>query len=135
MGDVTVMRLDEMDSMMGGAVVRVRASLGGTAFGMQVFSLPPNSDFYPEHDHSDDGQEEVYTVLEGAATLRAGGSEYRMEPGTFARVGAGERRRFVTGDQPARMLAVGAMPGRAYVPPAFTERGAPEPQMREPATA
>src|SRR6058998_914564 len=109
-----------MEAIMGGGVVRVRASLGGTAFGMQVISLPPHSDFYHEHDHSQDGQEEVYTVLEGAATLRAGGEEYRMEPGMFARIGPGEKRKFVTGDESARVLAAGAMPGRAYEPPDFT---------------
>ena len=36
-------------------------------------------------------QEEVYTVLEGAATLRAGGEEHRLEPGVFARVGPTSR--------------------------------------------
>ena len=36
---------------------------------------------------SADGQEEVYTVLEGKATLTVGGEEHELEPGVFARVG------------------------------------------------
>src|SRR5690242_21103019 len=44
--------------------------------------------------------EEVYTALSGSATLHAGGREYRLEPGVFARIGAGERRKVTTGDEP-----------------------------------
>ena len=69
MADVTVKQLDEFDTAYGGAMKRVRAGLGVTSFGMQVFDLPPKLENYPEHDHSEDGQEEVYTVLEGEATL------------------------------------------------------------------
>ena len=40
---------------------------------MQVENFPPHFEHLPEHDHSDDGQEEVYTALSGSATLHAGG--------------------------------------------------------------
>ena len=67
--DVTVMAVDEMEPMYGGMMRRARASLGVTAFGMQIFALPPNWDGYPEHDHGaskqEAGQEEVYVPLEG----------------------------------------------------------------------
>lgn len=42
----------------------------------------------------------------------------------FARVGPGVTRKIVTADQPVQLLAVGAIPGRPYSPPAFTEEGA-----------
>lgn len=127
MADVTVKQLDEFDSLNNGGFVRVRAGLGVKSFGMQVEQFPPNFDQYPEHDHAGDGQEEVYTVLSGSATLIAGGQEHRLEPGVFARVGPGEKRKIVTGGEPAKLLCLGATPGVAYAPPPYTEEGAPVP--------
>ena len=46
---------------------------------MQVENFPPHFEHFPEHDHTADGQEEVYTALSGAATLHAGG-EHRLVP-------------------------------------------------------
>jgi len=60
-----------------------------------------------------------------------GGEEHELEPGVFARVGATEKRKLVTGDEPARVLAMGAMPGRAYEPPEFTEEGTKPPPLKE----
>ena len=124
MSDVTVQRIEEFDTPNGGGFCRARASLGVTAFGMQVENFPPHFEHYPEHDHSDDGQEEVYTALAGSATLTAGGEEYRLEPGVFARVAPGVTRKIVTGEEPVRLLAVGGTPGKVYAAPAFTELGA-----------
>ena len=128
MADVTVKRLDEFEAVYGGGMRRVRAGLGVTSFGMQVIELPPHADMYPEHDHLHDDQEEVYTVLHGEAILRVGDEEHTLVPGVFARVGPTERRKLVTGDDGARILALGATPGRTYEVPDFTEEGAtPEP--------
>jgi quercetin dioxygenase-like cupin family protein len=127
MADVTVKRLDEFEAVFGGGMRRVRAGLGVTSFGMQVIELPPNFEHYPEHDHTHDEQEEVYTVLNGRVTLRVGGEEHELKPGTFARVGPGEKRKLLSGDESVRILALGAMPGRAYTPPEFSEEGAPPP--------
>jgi len=85
MPDVTIKRIDEFDTPNGGGFCRARATLGVSAFGMQVENFPPHFEHHPEHDHADDGQEEVYTALSGSATLHAGGREYRLEPGVFAR--------------------------------------------------
>jgi quercetin dioxygenase-like cupin family protein len=121
MADVTVQTLEDFDTAFGGAMRLVRHGLGVESFGIQVFDMPPNADQYPEHDHSHDGQEEVYTVLDGVATLTAGGEDHEMRPGMWARVGPGEKRRWSTGGQAARVLALGAIPGRAYVVPDFTK--------------
>ena len=32
----------------------------------------------------------------------------------FARVGGGEKRKIVTGEEGARIIAIGAIPGKAY---------------------
>lgn len=94
----------------------LRAALGVTAWGMNVLDLEPGCELYPEHDHIEDGQEEVYLVLEGAVMLRTGGRDYALEAGTACRVAPEVRRKLVTGAVGARVLAIGAAPGKAFVP-------------------
>lgn len=127
MADVTVKRTEDFEPTYLGGMLKARAALGVTSFGIQVLRLPPNLDRYPEHDHSADGQEEVFTVLEGAATLRVGDEELALEPGVFARVGPNKTRKLITGDQPAMILALGGTPGIAYEIPEATQEGAPDP--------
>ena len=55
-----VKKIDEMEAVFGGGFKRARAELGVESFGMQIIDMPPNYDNYPEHDHEQDGQEEVY---------------------------------------------------------------------------
>src|SRR5262245_39673152 len=131
MPDVTVKRVEDFEAIFGGGFRRVRAGLGVTSFGIAVIDLPPNFDYYPEHDQTHDDQEEVYTALSGTVTLRVGGEDHELEPGTFARVGATEKRKLVPGDEPARVLAMGATPGKVYEPPEFTVEGAAAPPMGE----
>jgi uncharacterized cupin superfamily protein len=132
MADVTVKRIEDFEAIFGGGFRRVRAGLGVTSFGISVMEFPPNFEHYPTHDQTHDGQEEVYTALSGRITLRVGNEEYQLEPGVFARVGAAEKRKLVTGDQPARVLAMGATPGKVYEPPEFSIEGAAAPPMHKP---
>jgi quercetin dioxygenase-like cupin family protein len=120
MADVTVKTLEEFDTAFGGAMKLVRHGLGVQSFGLQVIDFPPNAHQYPEHDHADDAQEEVYIVVEGTVTLQAGGEEHEMRPGTFARVGPAEKRKLVTGAEGARVIAIGASPGKVYEVSPFT---------------
>lgn len=126
MADVTVKRTEDFEAIFGGGFRRVRAGLGVSSFGIAVMDLPANFERYPTHDQSHDGQEEVYTALSGSATLVVGGDEdeYTLEPGVWARVGPSEKRKIVTGDEPVRILAVGATPGKIYEPPEFSIEGA-----------
>ena len=127
MADVTVKRVEEFEAIFGGGMRRARSGLGVRSFGMQVEDFPPNATQYPEHDHTQDGQEEVYTALRGEAILQVGGQEYLLEPGVFVRVGPAERRKILTRDEGAQVLAIGGVPGKAYEPPEFTDEGAPDP--------
>ena len=127
MADVTVKRINEFEAIFGGGFRRVRAGLGVTSFGIAVMDLPAGYADYPEHDQAHDNQEEVYTALSGRATLQVGGEEHELVPGVWIRVGPTEKRKIVTAQERARILAVGASPGQVYVPPEFTEEGAPDP--------
>jgi len=132
MADVTIKRIEDFEAIFAGGLRRARSGLGVRSFGMQVEEFPPNATLYPEHDHSEDGMEEVYTALEGKVILLVGGEEHVLEPGTFARVGPGETLKLVTGDEGARVLAIGAVPGKVYEPPEFTEEGQPDPMAEGP---
>src|SRR5262245_44999773 len=121
MADVTVKRYDEFDTAFGGAMKLVRHGLGVESFGIQVFDMPPNADRYPQHDHSHARPQEGDPVLAGSAPLTAGGTDYEMQPGIWARVGPGEKRRWRTGPEGARVLALGAIPGKAYEVQEFTK--------------
>ncbi len=127
MADVTVKRTEEFEPTFRGGMLKARAGLGVSSFGMQILRFPPQADRYPEHDHAESGQEEVYIVLDGAATLAAGGEEHRLEPGVFARVGPTEKRRLTTGEEGATILALGGVPGRPFEATKYTEEGEPDP--------
>jgi uncharacterized cupin superfamily protein len=132
MADVTVKRLEDFEAIFGGGMRRVRAGLGVTSFGIQVIELPPNFSGYPDHTHSHDEQEEVYTPLTGKVTLRVGDEEHELEPGTFARVAPGEKRKLISGGDGVRILCLGGMPGQVYDPPEWTEEGsAAPPKIKE----
>lgn len=93
-----------------------RAALGVTAWGMNVLELDAGTDGYPEHDHLGDGQEEVYIVLEGSVILRTGADEAVLRTGDMVRVPPEVRRKLVTRDSSAVILAIGGTPGKAFTP-------------------
>lgn len=132
MAEATVKRIEDFEGMHGGAFKRVRAGLGVESFGLSVIDFPPNFSDYPEHDHSHDGQEEVYTALSGSATLTIDGADHLLEPGVFARVPAGVSRKIVTGESPVRILAIGGAPGRLYEAPEVSKEGSADPLTGEP---
>lgn len=130
MADVTQVNIDEMEAIYDGVARRARAELGVSAWGMQVMTLPPNWDGYPDHAHDtttdEAGQEEVYIPLSGSATLAADDESYELRPGTMVRVGPDQRRKILPGDDGIRFIALGGTPG-AYTPSAWTELGGPVP--------
>jgi mannose-6-phosphate isomerase-like protein (cupin superfamily) len=112
-------RIDELASINGGAVKLAGDELGVESFGLQVLDLPPGFADYPEHDHTDDGQEEVYVVLAGNAELTVDGEHVTADAGTIVRVEAAARRRLVPGPAGVRVLAIGCAPGGYDRPDAF----------------
>jgi mannose-6-phosphate isomerase-like protein (cupin superfamily) len=114
MSDYTAKRIKDMEAGYGGGFVKVRAELGVTAFGMQVIQLPPDFADYPEHDHAETAQEEVFAVLSGSGWMDVEGERVELDPETLVRVGAETKRKVYAGPQGLRMLVTGGCPGEAY---------------------
>ncbi len=127
MDKVIAKHVGDMESIYGGLMVRVRAELGVTSFGMQVINLPPANEKYPTHDEADSGQEEVYVALTGSAELLVGDDVHELKPGVFIRVAPGTARKVVTKDEGVSMLVIGGVPGHAFRPSPWSELGAPPP--------
>lgn len=130
MPDVTVAGFDEMEPIYEGIARRARATLGVSAFGMQVMTLPAGWEGYPNHRHDssveDANQEEVYVPLRGSGTLAADEERVELRPGMMVRVGPDQLRRIVPGPEGIQFVALGGVPG-SFSPSAWTELGGPWP--------
>ena len=80
-------RIDDLPTLWDGMCKLVRSGLGVTAFGVNVLDIGPD---YVTSDHTEtqSGQEELYLVLRGSATLLVGPARR----GGARRTGAGGRR-------------------------------------------
>ncbi len=124
MADYTAKKLGEMEAGFGGGFVKARAELGVTAFGMQVIQLPPDYGDYPEHDHAESSQEEVFLAIGGSGWIDIEGERVDLDADTFVRVGAAARRKIYAGPEGLRVLAIGGAPGEPYKIVPLTELGA-----------
>lgn len=130
MPEYAVKKIDDMEAIYLGAFKLARAEMGITSFGMQVMDIPAGADQYPEHDHSEDGQEEVYLALRGSGEIEIEGERVPLVPDTMIRVSAGTKRKIWPGDDGVRVLALGGIPGKSYEPPEISELGTPDPMAQ-----
>jgi hypothetical protein len=132
--DVTLASFADMEPIFDGIARRARAALGVTGWGMQVMTLPPRWDGYPNHLHDanvgDANQEEVYIPLQGSGVLLAGDEEFELKPGMMARVGPEQLRKITPGDSGIQFIALGAVPG-SFDPSPWSELGGPLPVPRD----
>src|SRR5258708_27580924 len=112
-----------MQAGPGGGLWTARAELGVTAFGMQVIQLPPDFGDYPEHDHAESGQEEVFLAIGGSGWIEIDGERVPLDGDTFVRVGPAARRKILSGPEGLRVLAIGGCPAAAYKIVPATELG------------
>lgn len=127
MSEFTVKKIDEMEGVYLGSFKRARAELGVESFGLQVIDMPPNFDKYPEHDHSGDGQEEVFMAIRGGGEIEIEGERFPLDPDHMVRVAAGTKRKVWPGPDGIRMVIVGGIPGALYEAPAISKLGEPDP--------
>jgi mannose-6-phosphate isomerase-like protein (cupin superfamily) len=117
MAGYTLKTIDELESINHGAVKLAADELGVESFGLQVLDLPPGFSHYPEHDHAEDGQEEVYVVLRGGGVFEIDGEPVAIEAGQMVRVDPPRRRKLRPGSEGVAVLAIGAPADRAYERP------------------
>jgi hypothetical protein len=123
----SVKKIDDMEAVFRGAFKRARAELGVESFGMQIIDLPPSYENYPEHDHAEDGQEEVFVALRGGGEIEIAGERYPLDGDHIARVASGTMRKVLPGTDGLRLLVLGGVPGQAYEAPEITELGVADP--------
>jgi hypothetical protein len=127
MGEYAVKKIDDMEAIYLGAFKRARAELGVESFGLQVIDMPPNYENYPEHDHAEDGQEEVFMAIHGGGEIEIDGERFPLDPDHMARVAAGTKRKVWPGADGIRMVIVGGVPGAVYEAPEVSKLGEPDP--------
>lgn len=123
--DYTAKNFDEMDPFIGVVpgvgMYPVRKALGIEAFGISRVVLerePGVDDFtgYPDHDHSADGQEEVYVITSGSGGLRMADDDTEVEAGDMVRVAADVKRKWIPSKEGLSFIAIGAPIGKPYEP-------------------
>ena len=127
MDDYAVRKIDEMEAIFLGGYKRARAELGVSSFGMQVIDLPPNYPDYPDHDHAEEGQEEVFMALRGSGEIEIAGKRFPLDPDHMVRVGPETRRKVWPGPDGLRMVVIGGVPGGVYEAPDRSKLGEPDP--------
>ena len=120
MSGFTVKAIDELESKHDGIVKLAGAELGVESFGLQVLDFPAGFSHYPEHDHAEEDQEEVYVVLSGSAEFQIDGERATLDPGRILRIGPASRRKLEPGPDGVRILAIGCSRSKPYERPDVT---------------
>ena len=97
----------------------VRRNLGITGFGVSAFSAPSGVVVINEHDETllgESGQEELYIVMNGAATFEIDGETLEAEAGALVQVQPTAKRKATATEDGTTILVVGGTPGKAYEP-------------------
>ncbi len=123
--DFTAKSFDEMNPFIGVVpgvgMYPVRRALGIKAFGISrvVLEREPGVDGftgYPDHDHTEDEQEEVYVVTAGSGGLRMADDDIEVETGDMVRVAPNVTRKWIPSKEGLSFIAIGAPIGRPYEP-------------------
>ncbi len=118
----TIKHRDEFEVMEGSgdATWRLaRKALGTPSFGFNLVEIAPGGQI-PEHDESGSGQDEVFIILEGEATMRLGGEDHPAPAGTFASIEASVSRTILNSSEaPVTALLIGVKPDGGYEPPGW----------------
>jgi hypothetical protein len=101
-------------------------------------STAPNQEIVHEHfeqpndETSDVGDEELYLVLGGSATVKLNTESVRVEPGTFVFVGEPSVVRSITAHEPGTtVVSFGTNPGVRFVVSKFEEDVSPPARWNE----
>ena len=98
--------LDDVDPVAGGLYF-LREELDCANLGVSVLECDPGWAGKP-HDHAEDGQEEVYVLVEGETTVTVDGEDVSLEAGDALRLAPEEERRIHNGETESQFVLVGA---------------------------
>jgi tetratricopeptide (TPR) repeat protein len=107
-----VVHLDEIEAR--GSSLPIREHLGISAFAMYAFRPLEDGTIVADGVEGENGQDELYLVLDGDASFTIDGEDVAAPEGTLVFVRSGSRRPTARGD--ATILGIGATPGEAYRP-------------------
>ena len=114
MADFTVKQVGDMEAIFYGSFKRAGAELELSSFGMNVIDFPPDAGegVYPDHDHAEEGEEEVYLAWRGSGILTVEGEEITLDQDTAVRVGPETKRKVRSGPDGLRLgeVEVGTEP-------------------------
>jgi len=129
MADMTVKQVEDLEAIFYGSFKRAGAGLEVGSFGMNVVDFPPNAGegVYPDHDHADVGEEEVYLAWKGSGILTVEGEEITLDQDTLVRVGPATKRKVRSGPDGLRLIILGGVPGEVYERRERYRLGAPDP--------
>lgn len=102
-----VVHTNEVEGQHGGVFRPLSDSLGVSAFRVNQLDLPAGAEG-PEHDHTGDGQDEVYVVIAGGGTLLVDGQEFELRPGHYVFCSPEARRQMRAGDEGLTWVGIGA---------------------------
>ena len=88
------------------------APLGVSSFKINRLELPADGEG-PEHDHKDNGEQEVYAIVAGNGTLLVDGEEVALRPGLFVYCSPEARRQMRAGADGLVWIGIGAIGGDA----------------------
>lgn len=109
------MTIEELTPRFGGVIRLARKDLKITAFGCQVFALPPNGAAL-RHSESASGQQEMYVNLDGHGWIEVDGDDVEFGPRTLIHVAPEAVRRPRAGTDGLTYLCVGASPQPTFRP-------------------
>lgn len=92
---------------VGGGLHFLRDPLECENLGFSVREMEPG-ETGKEHDHSHDGQEEVYLLVTGEATMVVDGEPVELSAGDAVRVAPGATRQLRNGDVESYLVVAGA---------------------------
>jgi len=101
-------RVDTSDvEPVAGGLRFLREPLDCENLGVSVLEVEPGWEGKP-HDHDADDQEEVYVLVDGAATVSVEGEDVSLEAGDAIRLPPESERQITNGDTESKFVLVGA---------------------------
>ena len=110
--------IDQIASKQWPYWIPIRHHFGIETFGVNLWRSREDGTVIPEHEHSEDGEPELYFVVDGHATFSVAGEEVDAPVGTCLWIEDAATTRTATSDVPGTLvLSIGAgPPGTGYKP-------------------